>query len=137
MMTPVVNTVLLDFQKTNSREMIVENEDGSYTIFINSRISYNNQLEAYQHAMKHIQNKDFEKANVQHIESLAHQLPNYTDAKPISADLFEKRIQAIRHRRKKLRKQMEQLEAELSVLDSIDPDWRFRNAEYNHLYGFL
>ena len=32
-------------------EMVVENEDGSYTILINAKLSQDGQLKAYQHAL--------------------------------------------------------------------------------------
>lgn len=53
-------------------EVVTENEDGSYTIFINSRMNYEKQMKAYLHAMKHINGDDFQKDNVQSIECLAH-----------------------------------------------------------------
>lgn len=53
-------------------EVVTENEDGSYTIFINSRLNYEQQMKAYLHAMKHITGDDFQKNNVQSIEYLAH-----------------------------------------------------------------
>lgn len=52
--------------------MVILNEDGSYTIFINSRLNYEQQMKAYLHAMKHIVGEDFRKEDVQHIEYLAH-----------------------------------------------------------------
>ena len=53
-------------------EVVTENEDGSYTIFINSRLNYEKQMKSYLHAMKHITGDDFQKDNVQSIEYLAH-----------------------------------------------------------------
>lgn len=53
-------------------EVVTENEDGSYTIFINSRMNYEKQMRAYLHAMKHITGDDFQKDDVQSIEYLAH-----------------------------------------------------------------
>lgn len=53
-------------------EVVTENEDGSYTIFINSRLNYEKRLNAYLHAMKHIEGDDFQKGDVQNIEYLAH-----------------------------------------------------------------
>ncbi len=53
-------------------EVVTENEDGSYTIFINSRLNYEKQTKAYLHAMKHITGDDFQKDDVQSIEYLAH-----------------------------------------------------------------
>ena len=53
-------------------EVVTENEDGSYTIFINSRLNYEQQMKVYLHAMKHITGDDFQKDDVQSIEYLAH-----------------------------------------------------------------
>lgn len=53
-------------------EVVTENEDGSYTIFINSRLNYEKQMKSYLHAMKHITGDDFQKDDVQKIECIAH-----------------------------------------------------------------
>lgn len=42
-------------------EQLVKNEDDSYTIFLNARLSHDSQLKSYYHAMKHILGNDFEK----------------------------------------------------------------------------
>lgn len=55
------------------REAVTKNEDDTYTIFINARLSHERQLQAYQHAMHHIEGTDFEKSNVQEIEQSCHQ----------------------------------------------------------------
>lgn len=52
--------------------MVIPNEDGSYTIFINSRLNHEQQVKSYYHAMKHIAGEDFDKESVQEIEALAH-----------------------------------------------------------------
>ena len=55
-------------------EQIVKNRDDSYTIFINARLSHNKQLEVYKHALKHIENGDFEKYDADSIELDAHDM---------------------------------------------------------------
>lgn len=70
-MTPAVNVCLVDFP-CRGEEMVVPNEDNSYTVIINSRLSKEKQMEAYMHAMRHITGNDFEKFDVQQIESEAH-----------------------------------------------------------------
>lgn len=45
-----------------------------YTVYINQKLTYEQKQQAFLHALKHIQNKDFEKENVQAIESQAHSL---------------------------------------------------------------
>lgn len=72
MTTLDVNIVFKDFPNYG-KEMVIPNEDGSYTIFINSRLNHEQQVKSYYHAMKHIVGEDFEKNNVQEIEALAHE----------------------------------------------------------------
>lgn len=43
-----------------------------YTIYIEKDLPYEEQIKAYQHALYHIHNNDFEKENVQEIEEEAH-----------------------------------------------------------------
>lgn len=45
---------------------------GGYTMYIDERLSSQGRLEAYDHGMKHIKDRDFEKADVQEIEYEAH-----------------------------------------------------------------
>ena len=62
--------VYLDGMDTN--EAITENEDNSYTIFINRNLSEAKRLKAIQHALEHIKEKDFEKSDVQEIATERH-----------------------------------------------------------------
>lgn len=74
-MTMDVNVHLINFPNTKEREIIVENEDGSYSIFVNAKYTRERCLEAYLHALDHIGNNDFQgRACVQEIESRAHEL---------------------------------------------------------------
>ena len=50
----------------------VLNHDGSITVFLNSRDSHERRLKAFQHELKHIKRRDFEKNDVQEIEHEAH-----------------------------------------------------------------
>jgi len=43
-----------------------------YTVYINQNLSFEQRQKAFIHALKHIQNRDFEKSDVQAIESQAH-----------------------------------------------------------------
>ncbi|MDD3746979.1 MAG: hypothetical protein PHD70_10970 [Anaerostipes sp.] len=67
----MVHTQLLDMD-TMIKEQVVENEDGSYTIFLNSRHCFETQMKAYWHAIEHLNQKDFEKHDVDIIEQKAH-----------------------------------------------------------------
>ena len=65
--------VLMDFPAGRKvHEAVTENADGTYTIFIDSRLSEDGQQHEYEHAMKHIEDGDFEKPDVQIIEVVAH-----------------------------------------------------------------
>lgn len=45
---------------------------GGYTVYIDSRLTREKQIRSYQHALGHIINHDFEKSDVQEIETEAH-----------------------------------------------------------------
>lgn len=49
--TADVNVIVMDFPNKKGHEMVVPNEDGSYTIFINAGLNRESQLKAYEHAM--------------------------------------------------------------------------------------
>ena len=52
---------------------VVDNGDGSYTLYLNSRLSYEKNLEGYLHEMKHINNNDFNSfEDIQKIEFRTH-----------------------------------------------------------------
>lgn len=72
-MTPVINTYLIDFHNGKVRECVTENEDGSYTVFVDASLSRDEQVEAYYHAVKHITRDDFNSdKSVGQIESECH-----------------------------------------------------------------
>ena len=67
-----VQVRLLPFHNPKFHEAVSENEDGSYTVIINANMASNKVREAYDHALRHINGGDFEKADVQEIEHEAH-----------------------------------------------------------------
>lgn len=67
----VINVQLLNMD-TKTPEHLVKNADDSYTIFLNARLSQESRVKSYYHALRHIQEQDFEKQNVQDIEIQAH-----------------------------------------------------------------
>lgn len=68
-----INVVLMDFpKKRKTHEAVTQNADGTYTIFIDARISSEGQQREFNHAMQHIEAGDFEKPDVQLIEAAAH-----------------------------------------------------------------
>lgn len=64
---------LIDFP-TKGNETVTKNEDDTFTIFINAKLSHEMQLEAYVHALQHIHKGDFNKEDVNQIEYDAHGL---------------------------------------------------------------
>lgn len=66
-----INVQILDMD-TKVPEHLVKNNDDSYTIFLNARMSRENQIASYYHALKHIERNDYNMENVQEIEKNAH-----------------------------------------------------------------
>lgn len=92
-MTPVVNVALVDFSAPGS-EIVLPNEDNSYTILINARLSAKAQAQSYSHAIRHIVYQDFEKANVQAIEAAAHTSASAMDTRRADLHMI---AEALRH----------------------------------------
>lgn len=69
-----INVKLVDFKITTSDESVRANEDGSYTILINSRQATNRQATAYRDALRHIKRGDCDQrgGDVQEIECDVH-----------------------------------------------------------------
>ena len=66
-----INVRILDMD-TKVPEHLVKNNDDSYTIFLNARMSRENQIASYYHALKHIIEDDFQNESVQEIEINTH-----------------------------------------------------------------
>ena len=71
-MTDDIHTFIVDFPVSCVSEMVRKNEDGSYTILLNAKMSHEKLEKSYKHAIWHIEHNDFEKENVQIIECEAH-----------------------------------------------------------------
>lgn len=56
---------------TTASEMIMPCSCG-FTIYLNAKLSYQDRVKAYLHAMKHIERNDWEKHDIQEIEKEAH-----------------------------------------------------------------
>ena len=115
MMTPDVNIILLNLP-VKEKEAVTENEDGSFTIIINSRLSNDEQFKAYRHAMRHIENDDFQKDNVQTIETIAHEVVIPVESRRIPSDRFLQRLKKIRAERQRLQQKLRQYEEEIEVI---------------------
>ena len=135
MTTPDVNVIILDFP-TSGKEMVVSNEDGSYTILLNARLSAEERAKAYEHAMRHIREDDFSKSDAQSIEYAAHNIAVPESAKKVPADLFQKELDRIRKRRKKLQEQMREYERDMRFIATFSGDDSIieRNEENRWLY---
>ncbi len=59
---------------TKIPEQLIKNEDDSYTLFLNARLSQESRLKSYYHALRHIQEQDFRKEDIQQIELQAHSI---------------------------------------------------------------
>jgi hypothetical protein len=53
-------------------EQVTRNSDGSYTVFLNARYSYERWVDSMEHAFNHIRDNDHDKDNVQVIERVCH-----------------------------------------------------------------
>lgn len=116
--------------------MVVQNEDGTYTVLINAKLSQDGRVEAYEHALRHINNGDFEKTDVQSIELQAHGLKVPEDFTPAPVSMYEERIKQIRKRRKKIQKVFREKEKEATIMMELHgPELYFRHLEYKWLYN--
>ena len=134
-MTPDVNTFLVNFPSPG-KEMVVQNEDGSYTVLINAKLSQDGRIKAYEHALNHINNGDFDKTDVQNIEFQAHGLNDSEEFISAPVNLYEKRINQIRKERKKIQLALKEKERETSIImDLYGSEHYFKSVEYNWLYN--
>ncbi len=118
---------------TSVRGRLVCNEDGSFTIILNSRISYDAQLEAYHHELRHIQGNDFQKEDVQQIEASAHQAVQCPPVPPskkeaIPASQFLEKIRRIQRQRKVIQQKLKDREEQIAALEKMGYDF-FQAAE--------
>ena len=66
------------------REVVRSNEDGTYTVLVNETLCYEQQMDAVNHALRHIASDDFSKTDVNTVEAQAHNAPLASDLPPIS-----------------------------------------------------
>ena len=97
---------------TSIHEMVTPCADG-YTIYIADWLDQEHRVAAYEHALTHIRNNDFEKDNVQEIEMVAHGL---AEEKPVEPPPKKKRRKVSKYERyvkklERLQKAMESLGA--------------------------
>ena len=63
---------MIDFPTTKVRACITENEDGDTIIFVNAKLAHDERIRGYLHEMRHKNNNDFRKENIQEVERDAH-----------------------------------------------------------------
>lgn len=131
--TKDVNVILIDMP-TGKNEVVTPNEDGSYTLFINARLSYNGQLNAYRHGMRHIEHDDFDKYDVDRIEYSAHNLQASSKCESIPATEYEFRLKKLRQRKKQIEKEWIETQERIKILQAYDHDF-FYAAEQAKFYG--
>lgn len=102
-------------------EAVTENEDGTYTIFIDARLAPEAQRARYEHAMRHIQSNDFEKADVQIIEAAAHNAVT-NGIKPIPAKRYEREIRRLRRERQRLQRELAEYQRDRELLARVAPE---------------
>ena len=114
---------------TSVKGRAILNDDDTYTIVINSKISHDEQLRAYHHELEHIKNGDFEKNDVQQIEAIAHSVQTPKE-NPVSV-VVQKRKRRRRNRYGQYEKQRRALAAfgvdawSQHEAHWLDPDYRF------------
>lgn len=120
--------------ETGIHEQIHDNNDGTYTVFLNARDSFDVQKKSYEHAVRHIQNGDFEKASVQEIELAAHGQISRQYLEEWKAQ-FEQYIKAMRRRRKRDKRKLAQYQKKRELRERsglrYDPigEWEDRMAD--------
>ena len=132
-----INVQLLDMD-TKIPEQLVKNDDDSYTIFLNARLSQESHLKSYFHALEHIKENDFEKEDVQQIEAEAHNILIPDNAERIPSDKFRKRLAQIRRERAKIQQELQEREREIEFLIEVNgcDSFLFDSAEYHKFYGW-
>ena len=58
---------------TSISAYVASNPDATYTIFLNSRLTWERRMQAYQHELEHIKNGDYERRSADMIELHAHE----------------------------------------------------------------
>lgn len=66
------NVQLISFPSGKIHEAVTPNEDGTVTIFLDKNATTESQRQRFWHVMRHLEGNDFEKDDVQDIESDAH-----------------------------------------------------------------
>lgn len=107
-------------------EMVTPCADGDYTVYLSARLDNAHRQRAYEHALKHIRNNDFQKTDVQQIEAEAHGL--IAPELQVKEDPRKKRYEAMRRKnalaRKRIQKQLVRYQKKVEYLMETDNAYR-------------
>ena len=101
-------------------ELVMPCADG-YTVYIADRLDQVHQLKAYDHALRHIANNDFDKTDVQEIEAVAHGIAEPDQIIP--EEKWKKEIEELQRQQKKLRAQIRRNQKRIQFLQSSGYDF--------------
>ena len=121
-----VYVYLLDNMPPHTHEIVTPCSDG-YTVYIDASLDDAHRLKAYEHALAHIENGDFDIdqiRNVQQIEAEAHRI--LPDA------ALAKELEQLRKERKKLKKELRKKARQIKFLQEAGYDL-FAIAEEHYL----
>ena len=132
-----ISVHIIDFKSAGIDEQVILNQDGSYTILIDARASYEAQAAAYEHAMSHIRNGDFQKEDVQQIEAEAHGIEPATPIIQMEEIQPKKKVQAKSNRKAwaKVNRQRREMQRYCDMMGMDFEDYLFRRWEEKKLYG--
>ena len=86
-------------------EMVTPCPDDAFTVYIDERLSDQKKIEAYQHALNHINSNDWAKDDVQEIETVAHGAPDPVQQEHVPnliTELLRRHKKSMAARKKKL-----------------------------------
>lgn len=123
---------LIDFP-IETKEAVCQNEDSSFSIFINAKLSHDAQLKAYEHALRHIECNDFEGKNVQKIEYQVRHGETRNPAAAVPSKEYVNTLKRLKRQQQMIQKKMKQDEKRVKFLqENFD---LFNIAEHQNLYG--
>lgn len=110
------------------REMVVPCGDGNYTVYLSAKMDDAHRIKAYQHALDHIHNHDFQKTDVQQIEAAAHGLTPAPPPEETYEEKRRKRFEEMRKKnaraRKRIQKQLAKKQKQVEFLLETDAEYR-------------
>lgn len=110
-------------------EIVTPCADG-YTVYISAKLDNDHRLKAYEHALRHIENGDFDidcTKDVQAMEAAAH-----VPEKVIPIAMLRQEIEELQKQRRKLNAEIRRKKRQINYLQSTGFDF-FAAAEENYL----